>query len=201
MQARFWAAVLLAGICVSSGYAIPTFSQYTDTAPTSSTSQGDTAICFGAYHLVLGALIYYPTNARVRNSFGNSWLGYGVSVGTLSCFEPQEAVGFDVNLLSRSSGGNYVYLLPVGINYIYLLHDCCCSTVHPFVGASGDIVFSDVQSRTDGVPAALRTSAGLGLFAGIAFNQRWLLLARYNVFSPIAGLDFSGFSLSVSVAL
>ena len=144
----------------------------------------------------VGVGVFFPTSAKVRDRFGDSWYGFGLSFGGSGC-PSCPTLGTDFAFVSRDSGNNYVYLLPVGVSYIYPLP--ATANVVPYVGVGADLVFSDILSIPDNVHAGIRMGTELGLITGIAFFQNWQLQARYNFLSPIAGFDFSGLSLSTSV--
>ncbi len=139
-----------------------------------------------------------PTSAKVRDRFGNGWAGFGFSIGNSRCPSCPK-LGLDFDIISRASGSNFVYLVPVGLSYVYPFP--ATATVVPYAGIGADLVFSDIRSVPDNVHAAVRLGTEIGVIAGIAFYRNWQLQARYNFLSPLAGFDFSGLSLSASMTL
>ncbi len=196
MSRRLCAVMLLAALCAGAGYAIPACQPLENPGPPAAQSNGGPSAC--PYAIAVGAGVFFPTSAKVRGRFGQSWSGYGLSIVS-GCRCPScPTVGVDINFASRTSGSNYVYLLPVGVSYIYPLP--VGANVLPYVGAGADLVFSDIRSIPDGVQSDIRMGAEFGLITGIVIFRNWQLQARYNFLSPLAGFDFSGLNLSVSVS-
>lgn len=196
MSARLCMAAVLAVLCAGVGRAFPQSLSLVN--PGTTVQECNECSSTQTTALVISAGIFFPASARVRDRFGNSWFGFGLSIGNGENCPSRPMVTSDIGFTSRASGSNYVYLLPVGLSYLAPLSSGTQGSVAPFAGVGADLVFSDIRSIPDQVSSNIRVGGELSLIAGIALFRNWQLEARYNFVSPIAGFDFSGLSVSLS---
>jgi hypothetical protein len=101
----------------------------------------------------------------------------------------------DYNALYNKAGKDFAFIAPIGVEYQQFLGRC--EKANPYVGASADMVFTDVRSDEDNVKAGLRIVPGGSAFAGVSFGRRAFLEARYTLVADVKGFDFSGTNLTL----
>lgn len=143
---------------------------------------------------------FLPSSARTRDRFGSAWNGISLTVLlTESATVPRDAYQLDFGYTGRSQHGDFVYLLPIGVSYQHTLGACPGGRF--FVGASADLVFSNLRVEEDNIHAHIRVVPAGSVFAGAYLWHGWQFRVRYNLVAPIAGYDFSGTSLAVVIPL
>lgn len=140
--------------------------------------------------------VYLPTDSKVRDRFGSSWVSVGLGFGAFDVIKAQGQLGFDLNLLYQKHDDNHAFLLPVGLGYRIALTKDPEARAIPYAGITGDAVFADVRSVADNVHSGFRTGAGASALIGVNIGTNTNLEARYQFISRIKSFDFSGLSLT-----
>ncbi len=139
--------------------------------------------------------LYFPTNSRTRDRFGDAWLSLGLGFGPISGITSKGQLGFDLSLNYQQHNGNRVLLLPVGLGYRVALTQNPEAKTIPYAGVTGDVYLADVSAPVDNVHSGLRAGGGGSVLLGVNFGQTGNLEARYQFVSHIQSFDFSGLSL------
>lgn len=138
---------------------------------------------------------YFPTNSKVRDRFGSSWLGVYLGLGPIAQPNDHHTWTIDYSVLYNKVDSNYALIAPIGLSYRrFFTHN---KSFNPYVGTSGDLVISDVRSDPDNVKAGVRTGLGGSVFGGVSMGERAFFEARYNLMGTVKGFDFSGTSLTL----
>ncbi len=163
---------------------------------------GLSIVCGGAVadgqnaSIALSGGAFFPGSAATRDTFGDSW-----SRISLSLFQPtkSEKWMFNPEVGSyRLSGSTSAQLWPVTAGFVRGLNKS--NKVQPYVTLRAGPYFGSLSDNATGLSASnvgLNSNAALG----VVFARRFYLEGRYDYFSPMAGFNFSGFSVSGGVRI
>lgn len=141
--------------------------------------------------LSLGAGIYYPSNSIVKAAFGDQWIRYSFSPGNSSSATGSR-LDYDVQVLSRTSSGNRVFIFAPTIGYSQGFGTDRKGTV-PYIAARIGPAYADYRiSGNTRREFNLNSNFELGATVG----DRFRVFGRYDYFSKRNGVDFSGFSIN-----
>ena len=139
--------------------------------------------------------LYIPTDSKTRSAFGGTWFSVGLGLGEIRKASQSGRFQADFGLFGTShSGGHQVYMAPLGVSYIRALNDNENSA--PYVGASADIVLTQIRSDPDGIVSRIRGTGGGSVFIGEAINKKSYVQARYFLMGDVRGYNLSGVNLS-----
>lgn len=153
-----------------------------------------------AVALAVGA--FRPSDSEVRDRFGGTLTRF-----SLLTFEPEkpaetrftwEAGAYSASRTSYQGGRNRVRLYTVGFGFQRGFGER--ANVRPYVVAHIGPYYGEVRVPLENIDES-KLGLNLNACAGIIFNRRFYVEARYDYFSKIAGFDFSGFSIGAGVKL
>ena len=141
--------------------------------------------------------VFRPLSSTTKNNFGKSWNRIGV--GRVDTSVPSDWKPTFGLISLNADGPGSATLFGVNWGLVRALSPGS-SGVRPYVGVHAGPVYADVSSAALGVDTttvALNGGASLGLVLGkIVFVE-----ARYDAFTKVGGVDFSGFSWEAGVRL
>ena len=105
-------------------------------------------------------------------------------------------VRFDFSFNYFKHDDNKLFMAPIGLGYRQALSE---GKNRPYFGGSVNLVPNYLKVPDDNVDGKWRLSAGASLFAGVSFNRRYNLEARYFMLSKIKGEDPSGLQLAAGI--
>jgi len=191
------AIVLIASIWA----ALPSFAQTADTSPAVQSNNPPVIVETAKPHWYIAPMVtlYMPTNSKTQDRFGSTWTSWGFTIGQTfpGGNDTLDKFMFHLDAIFRSSGENHAYLIPVGIKYTKSLPRS--KDFVPFVGATADVFFIDLRSIPDGVDSGLRTTGGLGVFAGADIGKNLTVKANYYAVVKTQGFDLSGLGLALNL--
>lgn len=144
-----------------------------------------------SYGLSIGAGIFYPSSAAVRDAFGSEWLNIGVAPGS-----SRSSIGgrldYDLQIQSRSKYGNRMFLITPTVGWSQGFGNDAKGTI-PYVAARIGPAYTDFRLFGDTERGIIiNTNFELGATVG----ERLRVFGRYDAYSKRAGVNFSGFSLN-----
>ncbi|HET6645094.1 MAG TPA: outer membrane beta-barrel protein [Fimbriimonadales bacterium] len=141
--------------------------------------------------------IFMPSKELIRDVFGDSWFRIGLS--PLSFQTPGNwRFTFDLGYLHRSEGGDDVTLVPLTFGMTKSFGSD--PKMLPYVAARIGPYWGDVDSITFGVHES-KVGFNANVAVGVSFDRRFYLEARYDHYSEMNDLDFSGFSIAAGIRL
>jgi hypothetical protein len=193
------ASVACFGACADSAFAQQTPAPAANPTPNSGQGQGQPLpdppqpsrrLLFGPE---VG--VYFPSNGKVRDAFGNNFVNYGIGLGSVPQTRDKGYFTFDLNLFSARRSGSSFLLVPVGVAYRKGLTNRDTG-VRPYVGASVNLIVADLRSDKYKVDSGVRATGGGSVFTGLNFSDRAYLQARYYGIATISGFELSGLNVS-----
>ena len=166
------------------------------TAPSTMTGQSTTtASPPPASHFVFGPEVgaFFPSG-KLSKRFGSSWVSVGLGLGSISVAPRTGEWGLDLNLLSRQGTNTHAYIAPIGVQYRVGLSSS--GSVVPYIGASADLVLSDIRSPQDHAHSGLMETGGASVFIGTNLGPQAYIEARYLALGSVQGFDLSGADLT-----
>jgi hypothetical protein len=137
---------------------------------------------------------FLPGDADARSDFGPIWGSIGIGL-----FRPERptewAFDWDLTVLSKS-GASEALLIPVTVGVQRGLGKN--PDLQPYVALRAGPYYGSVEDNLKG-PDDTKIGANANLSAGLVVKQRYLVEARYDWFSSLAGNNLSGFTLTVGV--
>lgn len=137
---------------------------------------------------------FLPGDADARSSFGTVWGSFGIGL-----FRPQRpekwAFDWDLTVLSQS-GASDVLLIPLTVGAQRGLGKD--PDLQPYVALRAGPYYGSVEDNLKG-PDDTKIGANANVSLGVVVDQRYLLEARYDWFSELAGNNLSGFTLTFGV--
>jgi hypothetical protein len=137
---------------------------------------------------------FLPGDADAKSHFGGVWGRFGIGL-----FRPERperwAFDWDLSVLSKS-GASEALLIPVTVGA-----QRGFSTnpdLQPYVALRVGPYYGSVENNLKG-PDDTKIGANANVSAGLVVKQRYLVEARYDWFSRLAGNDFSGFTLTLGI--
>ena len=149
---------------------------------------------------------YFPSSGKVKDAFGSSWGGFGVSInpeafGWKRKEENTEGVRLSpyIGYFHADEGGNEAHIVPLGLEARWTLKEWDGARAYMGVGLAGyGIKFED---RRAGIDTSWRGAGGGRIMIG-ADISKWLTLdASYNAVSDVEGYNFGGFAVGAQVNL
>lgn len=142
--------------------------------------------------------IFWPTDERVQDRFGDSWTMLGISIDYRDEDRRKDRFQFQIDGIRRKSGADHVRIYPIGFKYTRRANDS--RIFSPYIGGTASFCMADVKSEADNIDTGFR-SAGFGAtaFAGANIGVNLKVEATYHMLPDIKGFDFSGFSLGASM--
>lgn len=143
--------------------------------------------------------VFLPTNSTTRDLFGTTWISFGFSPLSFQTAERWKGT-LDVSVLSKPSGNNKVFLLPVTAGVTTAFGKDDESEMIPYFAVRAGFYYGHVRSPFMGID---KTGGGFNANAtlGVSFQKKFYVETRYDYFSDFEGLDFSGLWFSAGVRL
>ena len=139
---------------------------------------------------------FLPGDADARSDFGTIWGSFGF--GLFRPERPQKWVlDWDLTVLSQS-GESDVLLIPLTVGAQRGLGED--PDLQPYVALRAGPYYGSVEDNLKG-PDDTKIGASANLSAGVVLKRRYLLEARYDWFSTLAGNNLSGFTLTLGVRI
>lgn len=143
------------------------------------------------FGLGVGGGAYFPSSSLLKGAFGDQWTSIGFSPSS-----SRSATGgrtdFDIQVLSKSSGGNRLFVFAPTFGYSQGFGNDRKGVVPYFAARIGpayaDYRIYSVTHRD----TLINTNFELGATVG----ERFRLYGRYDGFTKRNGVDFSGFSVN-----
>jgi hypothetical protein len=137
---------------------------------------------------------FLPGDADARSNFGTVWGSFGI--GLFRPERPEEwAFDWDLTVLSQSDASDVLLIpLTVGAQRGFGKDP----DLQPYVALRAGPYYGSVEDSPKG-PGDTKIGASANVSAGLVVKQRYLLEARYDWFSRLAGNDLSGFTLTLGV--
>jgi hypothetical protein len=137
---------------------------------------------------------FLPGDADARSTFGTVWGSFGIGL-----FRPERperwAFDWDLTVLSQS-GESDVLLIPLTVGAQRGFGKD--PDLQPYVALRAGPYYGSVEDNLKG-PDDTKIGASANVSAGLVLQRRYLLEARYDWFSELAGNDLSGFTLTLGV--
>lgn len=141
--------------------------------------------------------LYMPTNSSTRDVFGATWAGFGLDV-----LRPQETEKwrplFSVHGMSADNDGDAtIFGINFGMQKAFGDKD---AKTQPFVVLRAGPYHGDISVPGLGIDES-KWGLNANAEAGLLFNKRFVIKARYDFYSKIGGFSFDGFTFSAGVKL
>ncbi len=144
--------------------------------------------------------VFYPSSSTLRDALGDSWFSIGATT-MRDGVQQAKALGTNWNVISKSNGGNKVFMGSYSLG-IYQPLSGPENSIRPFFALRGGAAYIDYAlGPSNARTAGKRLGYNANVEFGITFNEKLSLSARYDVFSKYDGLSFDGLSLSLRYAL
>lgn len=145
--------------------------------------------------------VFYPQQQRVRDLFGATWQGIGISPSSVQIGEGLRADA-DFRFLTKEKGNNRVTLFTPSVGITQTFQQYANDGMLPYVsvrvgGTYADYRFTSGSSTFDRSRTVFNTNAE----AGVVFNRRLRMAVRYDWSGKVDGLEFRGFSFSAAYQL
>jgi hypothetical protein len=152
---------------------------------------------------------YFPSGGRARQAFGNTWLGFGPTFGSVTGWK-----GFSIHpdlqslyeVGSSPDDNNKAFVVLGGVSFRYTFESSFyyeddkwkIHTFAPYVGFTTDLQYSDIVAHYYGVSVKTLTPAGT-VYVGTTIGKNFYIEGRYTLLSSVEGFDLSGASFTVGV--
>jgi hypothetical protein len=148
--------------------------------------------------------VYLPTNGKARDAFGPNFFNIGFGLGRFRTPTDKGAFGFDFSIIANrsvfSGGDNRAVLIPLGVVYARRMtpatSDVEATGWTPYVGASANLIVSNLRSDKYDVESKWRAGAGGSVFIGGVWKGTYSIQARYYGMTSVEGLNLSGLNLT-----
>ena len=152
-------------------------------------------------HLVLVPAfnMYYPSNAKTKARFGDSWPSLGISVAWRDKNTDPRKIELRLDWMGRSNDSVRALVFPLGIGVSQRLSSS--KNLVTYAGVSANIYFGKVVSVPDHVNTGWRVTAGPGAYVGANIGSRFNVQASYYGVPSLGGFGLSGFNLSAHIQL
>lgn len=153
-----------------------------------------------SYGIRVGA--YMPTDSKAKNEFGNDWLSVGFFVTRLGADYDKGRLGADLRFISRSNNDNYIFMVPIGIEYRKSFNKDEYGEEHairPYVGATVDVIPVWMKDPYLGIDYGSSVTEGGSVFVG-AKTGRIYIEARYQADGDVHSMPMSGTELTAGIS-
>jgi len=144
--------------------------------------------------IAIGYGITMPSDSKTQDTFGNTWSGL-----SLETFEPSVPSSWRPKGVARAFRLNgpvsaRLYPLTYGIERGFGEK----ASVRPFVQFQIGPYYGKIKDTTTGLNTS-HVGLNTNVAVGVIIKRRFYVEARYDHFTPIAGYDFDGLSLSAGI--
>lgn len=143
--------------------------------------------------------MYYPTDAKTKARFGDSWPSIGLSVAWRDKKTDPRKIELRLDGMGRSSDSVKALVFPLGIGISQRLSSS--KNLTTYAGVSGNLYFGKVVSDPDSINTGWRMVAGPGAYVGANIGDRFNVQASYYGVPSLGGFGLSGFNISAHIQL
>lgn len=149
---------------------------------------------------------YFPTDSKTKDTFGNTWTAFGVSLN-LGALKGTEMIvrtgGFELRpffgYISQEHNNNDIKIIPIGLESRWQLYKNDNFRFYSGLGLSVNFVKFDIPSEN--IDISWRGALGGRVLLG-ADVTKWLnIQATYNIVDTVECYDFDGFHLRARINL
>lgn len=144
--------------------------------------------------------VYFPFNARAKNSIGKTWYGGGLDYAfQQTAGVSRTCVGLDY--IERSSGSNTVRIIPLTVSQFS--EQGSANGIRPYfgVGAGAYFVHQDIPNDIGVRENTNATALGGFVAAGLDLPGNFLVEARYHYITKVGSSNNSGLQVMAGVRL
>ena len=139
---------------------------------------------------------YRYASSQTRNTFDGNSLSISPDYSRAVTPDKRGRLRFDFGFNSSSDGDNRLIFVPVGVGYRATTGE---GSTLPFYGGSLNVAPTYLKVPDQNKDGKLSFAVGGSAFAGVQFNQKFTIEARYFLFSKVRGYNLSGLELSAGV--
>lgn len=137
--------------------------------------------------------VFFPIEQEVKDIFDDVWFRVGLS--PLSFQDPGKwTFTFDVAYMRETNNGHSVTLIPVTFGVARSFGEA--DGTSPYVAFRAGPYYGDLKAPIIGVDTD-EIGFNANASAGINFNKSFYVEGRFDFFSDLGGLNFSGFFINV----
>ncbi len=139
--------------------------------------------------------LFLPTDNKTRDTFGGSWLSFGLGLGGITSAQDQRPLGFNLYILYKKSGDNRAIIVPVGLQYRRPLNK---GRTAAYAGVSADLLPGEIRVPSEN-RRGVKVTAGASAFIGTTVGDDAYVEARYLAAGSLNGYNVSGLKLSAGL--
>lgn len=143
--------------------------------------------------------MYYPTDAKTKSRFGDSWQSIGLSFAWRDKNTDPRKIELRLDGMGVRGSDRSAYIFPLGIGLSQRLSSS--KSVTTYAGVSANVYFGKIKCAPDHVNTGWRMAAGPGAYLGANIGSRVNVQASYYLVSGLGGFGMSGLNLSAHVLL
>lgn len=136
--------------------------------------------------------LFLPTDNKTRDTFGGSWLSFGLGLGGITSAQDQRPLSFNLYILYKKSGDNRAIIVPVGLQYRRPLNK---GRTAAYAGVSADLIPGEIRVPSEN-RRGFKVTAGASAFIGTTIGDDAYVEARYLAAGSLNGYNVSGLNLS-----
>lgn len=139
---------------------------------------------------------YRYSSSQTRDTFDGNSLSISPDYSRAVTPDKRGRLRFDFGFNSSSEGENKLFFAPIGVGYRATTGE---GATLPYFGGSLNVAPTYLKVPDQNKDGKLSLAVGGSAFAGVQFNQRFTLEARYFLLSKVRGFNLSGLDLSAGV--
>lgn len=147
------------------------------------------------YALMVG--LFMPTDSVVRNTFGESWIRYGIRPLPKDLPE-QWRLNFDISFYKMSNSTDRVYLVPVTVGALRGFNTD--KNVQTYLAINAGPYYGDLYAPSVPVSQS-QIGVNANITYGIIFDEKLSIEGRYEIMSDLGGYNFNAFTVSAAVKI
>ncbi|MCE5197829.1 MAG: hypothetical protein ABFD54_09370 [Armatimonadota bacterium] len=141
--------------------------------------------------------VYYPTSDKTVDTFGNGWLGFGISFGLDDEIVRKDSFDLRIEGIAKNDDDGHAFIIPIGVAYTHRMS--AGRKFKPYLGAGVSAYVADIESQTDNVDSGTKVTPGASVFVGTSIGSAVRIEANYYAISDVEDYDLGGVKLSASV--
>ncbi len=146
------------------------------------------------YGLEVGYLRF--NSSLTSDTFGGNGFSISPAFGSIASGTTSGVTQRDFGINVSQGNGNTLVIVPIGLRYTKALSD---GPTRPYVGGSLNLAPTYSKIETQNLGGKLSLAVGGSALAGIDFNNRLNLEARYFALSKVRGYDLSHVEIALGV--
>lgn len=146
---------------------------------------------------------FFPTDARTREAFGDTWVNYGIGFQPLDLQSRRGSATLDIAAFSARRGDARAIIVPVSLIYKIALgggRDVEGETdrgLIPYTGLSLGVYLADLRADRYNVTSGWQGGFGGSALFGVTYQRNLFVEARYHLISEMKTFQLSGLNLSI----